>query len=171
MNPQVIKAWNIANSVVLVASLLTPWYISFSDVIVSKIHLQYTFGFEILLFPAFVLISQQIYTDSSELFLFGLGLSLIGAIAPAIVIYYLVHGIRALLNKKRDENTPLLKFTPAFLRLLLAGISLVSIRVGVGFNSYVSLGYTLVIVGLLSAFLLEFVYLVLGYKHGKSKAA
>jgi len=124
MNPQVIKAWNIANSVVLVASLLTPWYISFSDVIVSKIHLQYTFGFEILLFPAFVLISQQIYTDSSELFLFGLGLSLIGAIAPAIVIYYLVHGIRALLNKKRDENTPLLKFTPAFLRLLLAGIHL-----------------------------------------------
>ena len=152
-NPQVIRRWNIANSIVLVISLFTPWIVFFYDVVVVKFEFEYVLGFRVLLLPLIVLFYQQIspMTDFLPTFIF----ILLEAVAPAIVIYYVVHGISTALKMRTAVNTPVRKYGPAIFRLVLAFVSLVFVQSGVGFNSFLSFGYTLAVIGLLSAFLLE----------------
>jgi hypothetical protein len=152
-NPQVIKRWNIANSIVLVVSLFTPWIGFFYDNVVIKFEFEYVIGFRILVLPLVVLYYQQVSPTVD--FLPAFILTLEEAIAPAIVIYYAVHGIRAALQIRTEVATPVRKSGPAIFRFVLAGVSLVLIQFSVGFNSFLTFGYTLAVIGLLSASLLE----------------
>ena len=169
MNPQVIKGWSLVNSAILVASLLAPWIAFYSDVIVVSIQFHYVFSFQILLFPIFALTSQRVFPLGG--FLPSFGSSLIAAAAPAIAIYYSFHGVRTVFNMKAGKGIPISRFIPAMLRLMLAGISLALIDSGVGFNSYVSPGYILAIIGLLSACVLELIVPILDSKQIKRKTA
>jgi hypothetical protein len=121
------------------------------------------------LFPLFALISQQI-SPMAE-FLPAFIWILVEAVAPAIAIYYSVHGIRTALQMRTEINTPAQKRGFAIFRLLLAIVSLALIEYGVGFNSFVSFGYILAIIGLSSAFLLELGVPVLGSEQLGRKAA
>jgi len=168
-NPQVIKAWNIANSIVLVVSLFAPWIVFFSDVVVVKFQFEYVIGFRVLLFPLSALISQQI-SPMAE-FLPAFIWILVEAVALAIAIYYSVYGIRTALQMRTEANTPARKYSHAIFRLLFAFVSLALIKYGVGFNSFVSFGYILAVIGLSSAFLLELGVPVLGRKQLGRKAA
>ena len=168
LNPQLIKVWNLTNSSVLIMSLLTPWVIFFSDISI-KLQLQYVIGLKVLLSPVLAMIYNQIFPLGQFLSIFGL--SLIDAIAPAVALHYSFHGIRTVFNLKTKESTPTLKYILAIIRMLLAAISLAQFGFGTGFNSYLSLGYILVIIGLSSSFFLELISPVLGYKQINNEAA
>jgi len=168
-NPQVIKRWHIGNSILLLISLFSPWIGFFYDNVVVKFEFEYVLGFRVLLLPLFILFYQQIspMTDFLPTFI----LILLEAVAPAIVIYFVVHGTRTALKMRTAVDAPTRKYGPAIFRLVLAFVSLVFIQSGGGFNSFLSFGYTLAVIGLLSAFLLELgIPLWDGWQVGKKAA-
>jgi hypothetical protein len=158
MIPQLIKGWNSINIVVLIASLLAPWAVFYSDIFFGKPQPQYVIGFKVLLFPVLELMHQQEFSPGR--FLPNLGLSLLEAIAPAIAIYYSLHGLGAVFKIGTRESAP--KYYLPILRLLLTALSLALFDFGTGFNSDVSWGYFLVIAGLSSSVFLELISPSLG---------
>ena len=168
-NPRVIKRWSIANTIVLVISLFTPWIVYFSDVVVVKFEFEYVIGFRALLFPLIILIYQQISPMAD--FLSTFILIIVEAVAPAIAFYYAVHGIRTALQMRTEVITPTRKLGLVIFRLVLAFVSLAFIQYSVGFNSFVSFGYILAVIGLSSAFFLELSIHLLGSKQLGRKAA
>jgi hypothetical protein len=159
--PQILKVWYLTNSAILVTSLLTPWIVFFSDNVFIKFEYEYELGFELLLYPFLVLselFQRAFYRGEFVLFL---GLSLVVAAAPAIAIYYSFHGIRSFFKVEKRTNP-----ISSILRLILATLSLVLINY---INSFLSFGYVLVLIGLMSSFILEFA--LLGYKPFQKEAA
>ena len=162
--PEILKMWHITNSAILVTSLLTPWIVFFSDNVFIKFEYEYELGFELLLYPFLVLseLFQRVF-DRGEFILF-VGLSLLAAAAPTIAIYYSFHGIRSFLKVEKRTNP-----ISSILRLILVTLSLVLINYSSRSNSFLSFGYVLVIIGLISSFILEFA--LLGYKPFQKEAA
>jgi hypothetical protein len=168
-NPQAITKWHIANSIMLIVSLFTPWIVFFSDVVVVEFRFEYVIGLRVLLLPLIALFSQQVspMADFLPAFLWVL----VESVAPGIAIYYSVRGIRAATQVGAEATTAVRKYGSAIFRLLFTVVSLVLIQVGVGFNSFMSFGYFLAIIGLSSAFLLELGVPVLNSKLVGRKAA
>ena len=168
-NLQVIRRWHIANSIILLISLFSPWMGFFYDNVFVTFEFEYVIGFRVLLFPLFVLFYQS--TSPMADFLSTFILLLVEAVAPAIVIYYIVHGIRTALMMKAETESPMRRYGPTIIRLVLAFVSLVLLQSSVGFNSFLSFGYTLAVIGLLSAFLLELGIPLWESRHLGQKAA
>ncbi|HXQ35068.1 MAG TPA: zinc ribbon domain-containing protein [Anaerolineales bacterium] len=161
---QILKVWHLTNSAILVTSLLTPWIVFFSDNVYIKFEYQYELGFELLFYPFLVLselFQRAFYRGEFALFL---GLSLLAAAAPAIAIYYSFSGIRSFFKVEKRTNP-----ISSILRLILVTLSLVLINYSSRFNSFLSFGYVLVIIGFISSFILEFA--LLSYKPFQPEAA
>ena len=151
MNPQVIKRWSTANAAILLVSLVSPWAIFHSDVFPSVA--QYELGLRVLFYPVLVVLSQQ----PLRLDIFTLSIGLLSGFAPALALYYSICSIRMVVRVSAGEIPRAHKGSLWVLRLLLAAISLAFLGIATGFNSRVSWGYYLAIIGLPSSIVLEFI--------------
>jgi hypothetical protein len=168
-NPRVLRLWILANSVVLLISLFTPWIVYYSDNILGRIRLQYLFGFHLLVSPVVAFLTQGV--SPLREFLPTFGIYLISAIAPALATHHALGSMRKALNLQTIEGAAKLGSIGNILRLIFAGASVTAIGSGVGFNSYVSLGYFLALAGVVSSLCAEIALLILGKLQVRNRAA